>query len=570
MHYTDKFKAAYARVLQVLEAEGEQAAKLAFKNEMAALGAEERIRNLYRVKDKLTQKPTFFRPNVAQEFYLKSRKGRDIILKPRQVGYTTLAAVRGVDKALWEPNAACGIMAHHQGTVTTIFSDLVKFIYQWFKRDWSHLYKPTEKADSATELAFKDDGLGNVLDSSMRVLYDFRGKTVSYLHVSEASRVEDERLLGSLQGVPVTGEVVFESTPNGRGGQFYRLWNSYRVNGQSAPYKGHFIPWFSVYPEQPEKWVAEPGTEWTAYEQQLLDGTPGITEAHLLWRRWCIEANCNGDPDQFENEYPSNDLDCFLTGEFSVFPSTLLKAQDKNCREPMKTGFLIAQDARRYEVHEDTKGTLKVWKMPDPSKTYVIGADPAGGVGKDKGAAYVKDRKSKEIVAMVYGDIEPADFAKELYKLGSFYNKAFICVEANNHGHTVLHELKERNYPNLYKRTVLDEMTSKPTKKVGFLTTNESKLRITEQLKTALKDGELMITDSAAIDELSTFVQIAGKRGNTIKREAASGSHDDRVMALALTQEMDATRGDTDSTYEVKEADIYREAEVDPFTGFCN
>jgi hypothetical protein len=566
--YTPKFQEAYDRVLAVGEAEGEEALRRAFRDEMLKLGHEERVRNLYRIKDKLTSKPIQFAPNAGQEFYLTTKKGRDIILKPRQVGYTTLASVEGLDLPLWESNMSTGIMAHHQGTVGTIFTDLVKFTYNWFVRDWGHLYNPTQKNDNATELAFKDDGLGRILDSSIRVLYDFRGKTINKLHVSEASRVEDSRLLGSLQGVPANGEVVLESTANGRGGNFYDRWQDWRNFGQSAPYKGHFIPWFAIYPEVPENWVPEVGTEYTEYEQNLMEAHE-LQPHHILWRRWCILANCNGDPDQFEAEYPSNDQDCFLAGVLGVFPFTIIKAQERNTRDPQKVGFLMSE-GNKVTVHEDPKGTTFIWKMPDPGRTYVIGADPSGGVGKDKGAAYVKDRKSKETVAAIWGDIEPADLAKELYKLGFLYNKAWINVEVNNHGHTVIQGLKERNYPNLYKRQVLDEMTSKLTTKIGFLTTNESKLRITEQLKTALKDGDLILLHKAAINELSTFVQVASKTGRGIRREAAQGAHDDLVIALALCQEMDCSRGSTDFATEVPQADAMRDAIFDPITGMPN
>lgn len=564
--FTSKFKKAYAPV-EALALSGDiDGAKVAFRDAMLKLGHAERVRNLYRISDKLTSKAVQFQPNSHQDAFMKDHDGRDIVLKVRQRGFTTLSAVRGLDYALWEANTKTGIMAHLQLTVGTIFTDLVKFTYEWFKRDWSHLYAPTEKSSNTTELAFKDDGLGRPLDSSMRVLYDFRGKTINFLHVSEASRVEDDRLLGSLQGVPATGQVVLESTPNGRGGQFYRLWQSFRTNKDAAPYRGHFVPWFEVYPEIPEDWTASKDFEATPYEKTLLDS--GLTEAHILWRRWCIEANCNGDPDQFENEYPSNDVDCFRTGEASVFPSSLIAMQEKNTRKPMKVGFLLTAGAK-MELHEDAKGILSIWKEPDPSSSYVIGVDPAGGVGKDKGAAYVKDQRKKEIVARLWGDLDPSDMGKEIYKLGQYYNKAFVCVEANNHGNTVIHILKERNYPNMYKRMVIDEMTNKPTKKLGFMTTNESKLMITEKLKASLKDGSLCITDDDLINEMTTFMQVAGKTGRTIRREAAPGCHDDLVMAAALTEEMSSMRNVDTGLLERGLPDALEDALIDPFTGFA-
>lgn len=565
-HYTPKFKAAYERVLAVIAEKGEEAGKLAFRDEMLALGHEERVRNLYRVKDKLSGKALFFIPNAPQEKYQREKKGRDVILKCRQVGFTTFSGVRGLDLALWEQNMRTGIMAHLQVTVTTIFTDIIKFTYNWFKRDWGHLYAPEERSSNTTELAFSNDGLGRPLDSAMRVFYDGRGKTFNFLHISEGSRVEDERLLGSLQGVPYNGEVIIESTPNGMGGQFYRFWQSWKANGPSAPYKGFFIPWFEFYPEVPEHW--EPGNDFqaTPYEQTLLEA--GLTANHILWRRWCIEANCNGDPDQFENEYPSNDVDCFVTGAASVFSGAILKSQQKHVAKPSFTGFLISAGETKVEFHEDQKGVLLIWTKPDPSATYVIGVDPAGGVGRDAGAAYVKDRKKKTYVAAIYGDLEPADMAKEIYKLAQYYNKAWVCVEANNHGGTVIQVLKDKGYPNLYRRKVIDEITNKPTTKLGFLTTNESKLRLTEQLKTSCKEGDTQIPDAKLIEEMSTFMQVSGKTGRSIRREAAPGCKDDRVMAAALTEEMDHSRGPVSNFAEVTLAEANREADIDPLTGF--
>lgn len=531
---------------QVVEEDGEVSdrARLLFRDEMLRLGHDERVRNLYRVNSKLSNRAEFFVPNPPQDEFLVERTGRDICLKCRQVGFTTLSGVRGLDYALWEPNMKCGILAHLQITVTTIFNDIVKYSYSHFLRDWGHLYRPTEKASSRTELAFSDDGLGRPLESSMRVLFDFRGKTVNFLHVSEASRVDDDRLLGSLQGVPANGQVIYESTPQGRAGDFYRQWTNWRSLGRLAPYRGFFVPWFKFYPEELDdpKWSLPDDAVLTPYERELLEAGQGaITRAHLAWRRWCVEANCQGDPEKFENEYPTNDIDCFFSGEALVFPTTILKAQAKNVRPPSRQGFLLSVGAKT-EFHSDSKGVVAVWEEPEMGASYVIGADPSAGVGKDRGGAYVLNQKTGALVARLWGQFDPADFAHELMKLGTYYNRAWVCPEVNNHGHLVLHVLMTKGYKNLYKRREMDALTQKPTTKAGFLTTNESKITITEKLKTALKSGAVRIYDNELINELTTFTQVASKTGRSVRREASSGAHDDLVMAAALAVEMNSTR----------------------------
>lgn len=564
-HYTEKFTKAYKEVLRIAELEGPERGKLAFRDAMLKLGHEERIRNLYRVQDKLTKQAKFFVPNAPQEKYLTTKHVRNIILKCRQVGFTTLNCIRALDYALWESNMRTGIMCHKLQVVKTIFNDITKFCYNWFLRDWGHLYKPVEKSDSSTALSFAHDGLGRPLESSILVLHDFRGKTIHFMHVSEAARIERDRLVGSLNGVPDNGEITLESTAAGRSGEFYRLWQSWKSKGVVAPYRGCFIPWYKYYPENLDEWEMPKDSVLTNRERELLVMYRGkVTENHIFWRRWCIEAKCGGDEELFENEYPTNDQDCFLTGDANVFSSSILKMQDRNTRDPIFVGHLIS-DGAKMEIHDDPKGCVSIWEEPEPSHTYSIGADPSGGVGQDNGAAYVKNNKTNKLVARIWGDLSPADFARELYKLGKFYNNAWLCVESNNHGHVVIHVLKELGYRNLYKRSTIDEMTNKPTKKIGFVTTNQTKIMITEKFKTAAKEGKLIILDKDLISEMSTFVQIAGKSGGTVRREASADAHDDLVMAAALAEEMSGSR-----EWDVEESGRSEISEytVDPETGF--
>jgi hypothetical protein len=576
-HYSPAFLAMWVSVEDLIRAaDGEitPEARVAFRDGCLKLGHEERLRNLYRIRHKLTRQAEFFVPNRPQETYLKRRKGRDVCLKTRQQGLTTLSCIRALDYALWESGVTTGVMAHLQNVVGTIFEDIVKFSADYFKKDWGHLYSPTEKSDSSTTLAFKDDGIeryapghGRTLNTSMRVLYDFRGKTVAFLHVSEASRIEPERLLGSLQGVPANGEVILESTPNGQGGEFYRLWQLWRKMGELAPYRGHFFPWYEHYPECPDDWRLPEGEILTPYEKQMQRDLPDrITEAHIAWRRWCIEANCQGEPDLFENEYPSNDEDCFLTGQNQVFTKELLKRMLKTVRPPSRVGFLLS-DGALVKFHDDEKGHVLIWEEPEIGAEYVGGSDAAGGVGRDKAVTYILKKSTGAVVACIAGQLDPNDFAKETLKAALYYNKAWLCPEANNHGHVVIHVLKTAGYRNLYKRKVLDDVSNKVSTQFGFLTTNDSKLSITEKLKTAIKEGKFQARDNDLVVELSTFVQVASKQGKSIRREATPGNHDDRVMAAALAIEMLSQRGVTSSDEEDSAGPPDSDESFDPDTG---
>ena len=70
-----------------------------------------------------------------------------------------------------------------------------------------------------------------------------RGMTIHNLHCSEVARWprDGEETLASLRAaVPVEGEIVLESTPNGAGGVFYEEWQRAEETG----YTRHFFPWW--------------------------------------------------------------------------------------------------------------------------------------------------------------------------------------------------------------------------------------------------------------------------------------------------------------------------------------
>lgn len=562
-HYTPAFRALIADLEQKKNSgAGEQELNLSFRDGCLALGHIERIRNLYRIQDKLSRSASFFIPNKNQLRYLQTRQGRDIILKIRQVGFTTLSCVRALDLALWEPNLRTGIMAHKNEVVSTIFGDIVKFTYEWFVKDWGHFYNPTSTSDSATALSFSDDGLGRQLDSSMRVLFDFRGKTVHFLHVSEASRVDRDRFTGSLQGVPINGEVVLESTPNGRGGEFFRLWQLWREKGSQAPYKGHFVPWYDHYPESLEKVTLASGKrkpkkvsdfkfedldpEITQFEKSIVEDY-SLTPDHIRWRRWCIDTNCAGSEERFDEEYPADDVSCFLAGDNQVFPPSVLKKHDATCKLPERTGFLVQDAANTAKVVDDKAGWYYEWVPPKPLRQYSIGADPASGAAADASCAYVIDNATLETVACLHGKIPPDTFAEQLKCLGLLYNSAFICVESNNHGHTVITLLKQPPpglcYRYMYKRRGLDRVkTANDGSLWGFQTTVVSKLPLTERLRIAASNADpatrIKIYDAGLVNEMSTFIQGMANQGAYVTRRAAEGAHDDRVMAIALALEM--------------------------------
>ena len=141
-----------------------------------------------------------------------------------------------------------------------------------------------------------------------------------------------------------------------------------------------------------------------------------------------------------------------------------------------------------------------------------------------------------EQIAVWHGHVDADLFGVYLARLARYYNNARIILEINGHGLTTLTTLTKGSpghqmlpYKHLYNRVVFDESGKKTTKE-GWKTTRPSKLLLIDDLKAAIRQGDIIIHDKKTLDELANVVQFEdGSIG------APHGCFDDRVIALALT-----------------------------------
>ena len=175
---------------------------------------------------------------------------------------------------------------------------------------------------------------------------------------------------------------------------------------------------------------------------------------------------------------------------------------------------------------------LTVWREPVRGRPYCIGVDTAEGlVHGDYSCSQVLDVRSGEQVAVWHGHIPPDTLAHEVYMLALWYNDALTCVESNNHGLTTITQLRQMGHPNLFRKRSLNQATTKVSQEFGWKTTRTTKPLLIDDLGMALRAGELTIHDRYTLAELRTYVR--NERGSM-----GGSPHDDRVMALALANEM--------------------------------
>lgn len=268
----------------------------------------------------MEEAPTYelpFKPNEAQERFLKRIWYRNIILKARQLGLTTLVCILWIDHALFNKNQHCGIIAQNLETVGDIFNDKIKFAYDNLPPEIRERFPL--KTNNGTEIEFAHNG------SKISVGTSFRGGTMHRLHISEYGKIcaqspgkAKEIRTGSLPAVPTNGIAVIESTAEGRGGDFFDKVQISQKNHASrkklAPkdYRMHFYAWW----QEPKYRVDSTSVVITHKDHQYFDRLEIIAREKMGvecrldpdQRAWYVstrDSDLSGDQALMWQEYPS-------------------------------------------------------------------------------------------------------------------------------------------------------------------------------------------------------------------------------------------------------------------------
>lgn len=272
-----------------------------------------------------------FVPNRAQRRLLKRLWHRNIILKARQLGFTTLIAILWLDTALFSKSPIrCGIIAQDKEAAENIFRDKVKFAYQNLPESL-RLAMPLHR-DSASELLFDHNG------ASIRVATSMRSGTIHRMHVSEFGKIcakfpdkAKEVVTGSIPAVPKSGILIIESTAEGREGEFYKMTSRAMAQQQAGKklgakdYRFHFFAWWQDpgYEIEPDSVVM---TEKDAAYFAEIEAKIGqeLTPRQRAWYVATRESDFSGDQEKMYQEYPSTPEEAFQVSTEGCFYATQL------------------------------------------------------------------------------------------------------------------------------------------------------------------------------------------------------------------------------------------------------
>jgi len=298
-----------------------------------------RLRNLYRIIDKKGASVRF-QPWAEQDKFLRDLWWRNIILKARQRGFSTLIQLMGLDTILFNSNYTGGVIAHDLDSAGRIFRNKIKFAYENLPqvvRDMRPLVKATE-----SELVF-DNG------SSFSVSTSVRSGTLQFLHVSEfgkiAARFPDkarEIVTGSLPAVDMYGIIAIESTAEGQEGPFYDMtMTSLQLHQQRRDltpldYRFHFATWFDAPDyilsiEDAAKVIITP-IDHAYFDRMEANLGVQISFPRRAWYVRTRDSTFGGDKQKMFQEYPSTPEEAFEQAIEGVFLAEQLAAARRQGR----------------------------------------------------------------------------------------------------------------------------------------------------------------------------------------------------------------------------------------------
>lgn len=287
-----------------------------------------RLNNLYFIVDKHGKRVPF-RMNWGQLALFDNLHYLNLILKARQIGFSTFIQILMLDQCVFTPNVAAGTIADTRENAEKIFQTKAKYPYDNLP-DGIKAANPATM-DSARQLLFANN-------SNLLVGTSLRSGTYQYLHVSEYGKIcaaypekAKEVRTGALNTVQAGQFVFVESTAEGQDGDFFEMCQRAQTLQRRAiplspmDFRYHFFPWWREpgyvldptnveIPEELEKYFAD------------LKESHGI-ELTAAQKAWYAKKEETQHEDIFK-EFPSTPDEAFRASvEGSIFGKWIHKAE---------------------------------------------------------------------------------------------------------------------------------------------------------------------------------------------------------------------------------------------------
>lgn len=513
-----------------------------------------RMTNLYWIVTKSGTRE-LFAMNRAQKHFFENyliKPGsvyhRHIILKSRQLGFTTFIDIYILDEILFNSNREGLVIAHKVEDAKEIFDRKIDFAIRNMADQVKGAYFKLVRNSAKKIQAVVDYGPDKGSTSSLQVSSSGRSGTYFYVHISEFAKLcvmfpqkALEVETGTFPAVPMDGFIFIESTAEGMAGRFFEMFHDNWLTRHlitpmlsRVKFLPHFYNW--QYDDMEMDKITENipvasmdlgEIDFGEYQKEHDLTDKEITYYYMKYLQMGGKNSADA-VHKLHQEFPTTPEEAFLSTGQTYFPTSKVFSMLATS-QPGTKGEIIPDANGDLIFQELSTGRLEVFSKPKLGTRYIIGGDTAEGLAHgDAQVLYVIDHKTEECAAIYRSNVDPAEFIGDAYAIGKFYNWALLAIESNKDGLWVNDGLDKLGYINLYYRKVFDDITKNVTKFFGWKTTSATR----PFCLAALKAVFIRMTKgfpAALLTEMVTFLRNAKGRP-----EALAGKNDDVVMAGAI------------------------------------
>lgn len=303
----------------------------------------------------------------------------------------------------------------------------------------------------------------------------------------------------------------------------------------------------------------------------------GWTAAQIKWRRVTITSDFSGNEKKFDQEYPEDPEKAFIASGTPAFNPSATAELSVMCAQAkphwrcgvIEAAGLDADDILRgrwgdvgvtFRQTVEEEAWVNILELPKDGCSYIIPMDTASGSDitesndLDRSSVLVirdgywqempDERKiwhRPRVVARLRRDVMEAPPTSKM----TLYMLSLLCrlygnptfVPERNKGEWVIIGAQEAKL-NVYVQQTFDRTQNKPTRSLGFYTTEDHRHTIIKELQSAVhgsgtnpEEGvipDIEIEDPDIVSEMESFVL------RKARYEAATGCWDDDVMCLAI------------------------------------
>lgn len=443
------------------------------------------------------------RYNYFQLKYLQERSSRDIILKPRQLGFTT--CIQGEFRRYEWTRSARTLTLGKDDENTTDIRNMADFFYDSLPDE----FRPIRSINNATRTSYP------LLNSRATIRTagnrnSGRGGTNTHIHLSEAAFYPDANsIIASALQAGNALWVAVESSPNGAQEWFYEECNL-AIAGKSI-FKFHFFTWFDnpAYALSDEQLITLlPNGESVLHipyddEEKMLIEKHHLTRQQINWRRYKVIELA----DKFQQEYPEDPVTCFLTSGRGVFQLN---------KPDLFTDYVEDRSLIGYPVW------LLDGYVPDDKSVHVAAID--WGQAPDSTVLSIMDSTTyQEIALYVTGKRDYEHIISDLATLIKHFNVQYVVPEKN----------AMRLQISLLAKQLKEAMPDNPPRVSPFNMDLRRKDDLVKLMQQGMNSGLRLLDVPMAKHELRIFEARQNTSGSW-SYTAPDGEHDDTVIARML------------------------------------